>query len=92
MPNTIHIPTPLRPFTDKLDTVEATGVAQPLEMLESLADPDSTLDLQIGRVATVVDTAKLPKLLPLLGEFYANQIRHADIVVLTFVLRERPAH
>ncbi len=62
--------------------VEATGVAQPAEMLESLADPGSTLELTVGRVATVVDTAKLPKLLPMLGEFYANQIRHADIVVL----------
>ena len=25
MPNTIHIPTPLRPFTDKLESVEVTG-------------------------------------------------------------------
>ena len=25
MPNTIHIPTPLRPFTDKKESVEVTG-------------------------------------------------------------------
>ena len=25
MPNTIHIPTPLRPFTDKKESVEASG-------------------------------------------------------------------
>ncbi len=25
MPNTIHIPTPLRPFTDKLESVEVSG-------------------------------------------------------------------
>jgi len=25
MPNTIHIPTPLRPFTDKQESVEVTG-------------------------------------------------------------------
>ena len=25
MPNTIHIPTPLRPFTDKLESVEVNG-------------------------------------------------------------------
>ena len=62
--------------------VEATGVAQPAEMLESLAEPGGTLELEVGRLATVVDIAKLPKLLPMLGEFYANQIRHADIVVL----------
>lgn len=62
--------------------VEATGVAQPAEMLENLMEPGSTLELEVGPLATVVDTAKLPKLLPMLGEFYANQIRHADIVVL----------
>ena len=25
MPNTIHIPTPLRPFTDKRESVEVSG-------------------------------------------------------------------
>ena len=61
--------------------VEATGVAQPAEMLESLAEGDG-LELSIGRLVTLVDTAKLPKLLPMLGEFYASQIAGGDIVVL----------
>lgn len=62
--------------------VEATGVAQPAEMLESLADDRGGLELEVGRLVTVVDTAKLPKLLPMLGEFYANQIVNTDVVVL----------
>jgi G3E family GTPase len=62
--------------------VEATGVAQPAEMLDSLAEDGEALELSIGPVVTVVDAAKLPKLLPLLGEFYANQIAGGDIVVL----------
>jgi G3E family GTPase len=62
--------------------VEATGVAQPAEMLESLAEGGEGLEAEVGRLVTVVDTAKLPKLLPMLGEFYARQIAGADIVVL----------
>ncbi len=63
--------------------VEATGVAQPAEMVESLSDTgEEGLAVDIGPVVTVVDTAKLPKLLSMLGEFYASQIGSADIVVL----------
>jgi G3E family GTPase len=62
--------------------VEATGVAQPAEMKEALAEPTEGPAFDIGPVVTVVDTAKLPKLLPMLGEFYASQIENADIVVL----------
>jgi G3E family GTPase len=62
--------------------IEATGVAQPAELVESLADTDEGFAVDLGPVVTVVDSAKLPKLLPMLGEFYASQIENADIVVL----------
>ena len=65
--------------------VEATGVAQPAEMLDTLTDAGDDLKLEIGPLVTVVDAAKLPKLLPMLGEFYASQIVNADIVVLNKV-------
>lgn len=62
--------------------VEASGVAQPAEMLESLAEAGEPSDWEVGPLVTVVDAAKLPKWLPMLGEFYARQIANADIIVL----------
>lgn len=65
--------------------VEATGVAQPGELLEMLAD--STLDarIEIGPLVTVVDAARFHRLDAGLGEFYEAQIANADIVVLNKV-------
>lgn len=70
---------------DKLDVerviVEATGVAQPAELLESLVESSADHGIEIGPLVTVVDTAKFSKLESMLGEFYLDQIENADIVV-----------
>jgi G3E family GTPase len=65
--------------------VEATGVAQPGELLETLADPSFTLEHTVGPLVAVVDAAKFLKLESMLGDFYTKQIEHADIVILNKV-------
>jgi G3E family GTPase len=61
--------------------VEATGVAQPAELLETLADKSMKGGLDIGPLVTVVDIAKFPKLVAMLGDFYLDQIENADVLV-----------
>lgn len=61
--------------------VEATGVAQPAELLESLVESSANHRLQIGPLVTVVDCAKFTKLEGMLGDFYLDQIENADIVL-----------
>ncbi len=61
--------------------VEATGVAQPAELLETLAGTSRSAALHIGPLVTVVDCAKFSKLESMLGEFYLDQIESADIVI-----------
>jgi G3E family GTPase len=61
--------------------VEATGVAQPEELLETLADRSMKGGLEIGPLVTVVDIAKFPKLVAMLGDFYLDQIENADVIV-----------
>lgn len=65
--------------------VEATGVAQPGELLETLADPSFRARVDIGPLVTVVDTAKFPRLQSALGDFYEAQIENADILILNKV-------
>ncbi len=62
--------------------VEATGIAQPSELTETLRDTSIKLRVDIGPLVTVVDAAKFPKLVTLLGEFYVAQIENADIVIV----------
>lgn len=62
--------------------VEATGVAQPGDLMETLSDPSFTLEHTLGPVVTVVDAAKFMKLQTMLGSFYTKQIEHADIIIL----------
>lgn len=65
--------------------VEATGVAQPAELLETLADSTRDNGLDVGPLVTVVDVFKFRKLLSMLGDFYADQIENADILILNKV-------
>jgi len=65
--------------------VEATGLAQPSELTETLADPSLSERVDVGPLVTVVDAAKFPKLYAMLGEFYEAQIESADILVLNKV-------
>ncbi len=62
--------------------VEATGVAQPGELVETLAHSARGGEYDIGPLVTVVDAAKFPKLLSMLGEFYVDQVESADIVLV----------
>ncbi len=62
--------------------VEATGVAQPGELTETLTDPTMRTSVDIGPLVTVVDAHKFSRLLGALGEFYVAQIENADIVIL----------
>lgn len=71
--------------------VEATGVAQPEELLETLADKSMKGGLDIGPLVTVVDVAKFRKLESMLGDFYLDQIENADILVANKIDLVTPA-
>lgn len=62
--------------------IEATGVAQPDELIETFSGPTVREHYDIGPIVTVVDSAKYRRLSEMLGEFYREQIENADIVVL----------
>ena len=64
--------------------VEASGLAEPSDLLESLWDPKfgSKMDINLGPVVAVVDTPKFPIIREMLGEFYTEQVAHADVVLL----------
>jgi G3E family GTPase len=62
--------------------IEATGVAQPDELIETFADPSARVRYDIGPIVTIVDSPKFAKLNELLGEFYRAQIEHADMIIL----------
>lgn len=64
--------------------VEASGVAEPSDLLESLWDPQygAKVDIDLGPVVAVVDTPKFPKIREMLGDFYTEQVAHADVVLL----------
>jgi len=61
--------------------VEATGIAQPSELLESLAEASAKGGIEIGPLVTVVDCAKFAKFESMLGDFYLEQIETADLLV-----------
>lgn len=65
--------------------IEATGVAQPEELIETFADPKLRDRYDIGPIVTVVDAPKYPKLTQVLGEFYTEQMKNADVLVLNKV-------
>jgi G3E family GTPase len=62
--------------------IEATGVAQPGELLEVLGDPTLRGSVEVGPIITVVDTAKFRGLRRVLGSFYTEQVQRADVVIL----------
>jgi len=62
--------------------IEASGVADPEEMIESFSAPEFRASVAIGPFVTVVDTAKFAVMREMLGEFYGSQVAHADIVLL----------
>jgi G3E family GTPase len=62
--------------------IEATGVAEPEQMLEDFADPAFRSRFEIGPITTVLDAAKYRKIRPMLGEFFDAQVEKADVVLL----------
>lgn len=61
--------------------VEATGVAQPGDILENLVDPPLKDTCRVQCLVTVVN-AELFKARTVFGPFYESQIRFADILIL----------
>jgi G3E family GTPase len=64
--------------------VEATGVAQPGDILDLLFEPDMKEFCRIRGLVTVVD-AEFFEARELLGSFYNNQIRSAETLILNKV-------
>jgi len=62
--------------------IEATGVAEPEELLESFARPGFQERFELGPLVTVVDTPKFLKIREMLGPFYEAQIEKSDYLVL----------
>jgi G3E family GTPase len=62
--------------------VEATGVAQPEDLLETFGDPSLSTRCEVGPVVTVVDASRYVRLSEMLGEFYSAQIENADLIIL----------
>jgi G3E family GTPase len=64
--------------------IEASGLAVPGDLLDSFWDPNfgTELELDMGPVLAVVDAPKFLQIRKILGEFYTQQITHADIVLL----------
>lgn len=65
--------------------IEATGVAEPDELVQTFSDPSFHARYEIGPMTTVVDVAKFSKIRTILGPFYEGQIMQADILVLNKV-------
>lgn len=62
--------------------VEATGLALPGDLVETLAIAVRKGVVEVGPIVTVVDALRFPKLLAGLGPFYADQVENADIVIV----------
>jgi len=62
--------------------IEATGVAEPEEMVETFSDPSLAELYDMGPMVTVVDAPKFMKIREMLGPFYEAQVRNADTVIL----------
>ncbi|MFC1857364.1 CobW family GTP-binding protein [Thermodesulfobacteriota bacterium] len=64
--------------------VESTGIAQPGDILDVLSDPTLKQISRLLKLVTVVD-AGFFKVKEVLGSFYINQVRCADILILNKV-------
>ncbi len=62
--------------------IEATGVAEPEEMLDTFSAAEFLESFEIGPLITVVDTPKFLKIREILGPFYEAQVEKADVVIL----------
>lgn len=62
--------------------IEATGVAEPEQVMSSFAEEEFTERFEVGPMVTVVDAPKFMKIRTMLGPFYEAQIEKSDYVIL----------
>lgn len=62
--------------------VEATGVAEPEDVLASFAKTEFHDLVSVGPVVTVIDTPKFMKVRTMLGPFFEAQIEKCDYIIL----------
>jgi G3E family GTPase len=62
--------------------IEATGVAEPEEMLSSFSEPGFLDRFEVGPLVTVVDVPKFLKIREMLGPFYEAQVEKTDLIIL----------
>ncbi len=67
--------------------VEATGVADPEDMLDDLEDSTIANKMNVAPIVVVVDASYFNKVRPMLGEFYVSQVLNADIVIINKIDR-----
>ncbi len=67
--------------------VEATGVADPEDMLDDLEDSTIAEKMNVAPIVVVVDASYFNKVRPMLGEFYVSQVLNADIVIINKIDR-----
>jgi len=65
--------------------IESSGLAEPIDTLEALTDPKLQSRIEIGPIVTVVSLPHFEKLCEFLGDFYTEQIRNADTIILNKV-------
>ena len=70
--------------TKQIETllIESSGLAEPIDTLEALTDPKLIAKIEVGPIITVISLPHFEKLLDYLGDFYSDQIRNADTLVL----------
>jgi len=62
--------------------IEATGVAEPEEMIETFSDETLRDRYEMGPMVTVIDIPKFTRLREMLGPFYEAQVQNADVLIL----------
>lgn len=62
--------------------IEASGVAQPTEMLDVFRDPALADTIEVGPLVTIIDGARFGGLRRVLGGFYTAQVERADVILL----------
>ena len=65
--------------------IEATGVAEPEEMIETFTDETMRGRYEMGPMVTVIDIPKFTRLREMLGPFYEAQVQNADVLILNKV-------
>ncbi len=62
--------------------IEATGLAQPADLLAALTGPPLDAVCELQPVVTVVDAAKFTRIRRVLGPFYQDQVARGHLVLL----------